>query len=480
MRARGEPPGAPAEYSFGDYLVRSDDLLLRYRGARAPLPPRAVLTLLALLERAGDVVSKEALLDAVWGDAAVEEANLSQNVYLLRRFFQSTSGTALIETLPKRGYRFTAPVVRRPGDAGGSANRAPYSATRRGAAAAALAAAVLLAASGTVLSASGYRASGLGAAPRAEGAVAERADALGWYYVRSSSEKALRAGLEQFRRVAALEPGDPEGYAGEAVAYAKLADLEEGAPSGVTDAVNAQRLAARAVAVDASSPIAFAARGFVEYDLLSENERARGDLAKAVAGDPNFGPSRKWYGAVLLWSGDLAGGRAQLMRAQALDPGLPALDYLLALCAYMSRRYDEAASFAVLALDDPLSGDANRLLMAAAYDEAHRYGAAIAALHGVSDSPSDALAKNGALAHIYASMGADARARQAVAVVRRLSNWEIQRPVLAAIAYASVGDSDDAFASLSQLSASDRRLFAMDPRLDALRKDRRFASWLRG
>ena len=65
---------------------------------------------MALVERAGEVVTKEELLQRVWPDTFVEEANLSVNVSALRKALGTDEGGhAYIQTIPRRGYRFVAP-----------------------------------------------------------------------------------------------------------------------------------------------------------------------------------------------------------------------------------------------------------------------------------------------------------------------------------------------------------------------------------
>ena len=77
----------------------------------APLTPKAVETLLVLVERQGQVVTKDELIRIVWPDTFVEENNLAQNISLLRRVLGESGGPQFIETVPKRGYRFVGPVV---------------------------------------------------------------------------------------------------------------------------------------------------------------------------------------------------------------------------------------------------------------------------------------------------------------------------------------------------------------------------------
>jgi eukaryotic-like serine/threonine-protein kinase len=75
------------------------------------LKPKTFDLLLYFVSQAGRVVSKEELLAAVWPDAFIEESNLSQHVFLLRRALATEPGSdRLILTLPGRGYQFVAPV----------------------------------------------------------------------------------------------------------------------------------------------------------------------------------------------------------------------------------------------------------------------------------------------------------------------------------------------------------------------------------
>ena len=76
-----------------------------------PLTPKVLLTLQALVERAGEVVSKEELLRSVWPDTFVEESNLAQNISVLRKALGTApGGQPYIETVAKRGYRFIPEV----------------------------------------------------------------------------------------------------------------------------------------------------------------------------------------------------------------------------------------------------------------------------------------------------------------------------------------------------------------------------------
>src|SRR5690348_5593930 len=98
-------------YEFGAFRLDAVDRVLWRGEEMIALPPKVFDTLWMLVKEAGRVVSKSELMEAIWADAIVEESNLSQNIYTLRRTLGvDEQGRQFIETIPRRGYRFAAPV----------------------------------------------------------------------------------------------------------------------------------------------------------------------------------------------------------------------------------------------------------------------------------------------------------------------------------------------------------------------------------
>ena len=107
--------------------------MLRRDGQAVPLTPKAVDVLLALLERPGRLITKDELVQRVWPDTFVEEANLPYNIFTLRKALGETADNPeYVETIPKRGYRFKAPVRRLNGHRGspGGESRGPDQGSR--------------------------------------------------------------------------------------------------------------------------------------------------------------------------------------------------------------------------------------------------------------------------------------------------------------------------------------------------------------
>ncbi|MGA8300540.1 MAG: winged helix-turn-helix domain-containing protein [Terriglobales bacterium] len=108
-------------YEFGPFQLDVGERVLRRGPDRIELPPRVFDTLVALAESDGRLLAKDELMDRIWPDSAVEENNLTQAIYLLRRVLQDgEDGARYIETVPKRGYRFVATVRETTRDTGSS------------------------------------------------------------------------------------------------------------------------------------------------------------------------------------------------------------------------------------------------------------------------------------------------------------------------------------------------------------------------
>jgi TolB-like protein/Tfp pilus assembly protein PilF len=103
--------GTSPVYRFGPFVLDVTDRSLKRDGVPVPLTPKLFDLLVALVEGAGRLVEKDALLKKVWPDVAVEEGNLTKGVFSLRQLLDSDDSSRYIETIPKRGYRFVAPVI---------------------------------------------------------------------------------------------------------------------------------------------------------------------------------------------------------------------------------------------------------------------------------------------------------------------------------------------------------------------------------
>lgn len=103
--------GSGQFYDFPPFRLDPAEGVLLRDGKTVSLTPKSLNVLVTLVRHHGHIVNKEDLLQQVWPDTYVEEGNLAFNVSLLRKALGETrNGASYIETVPKRGYRFTAPV----------------------------------------------------------------------------------------------------------------------------------------------------------------------------------------------------------------------------------------------------------------------------------------------------------------------------------------------------------------------------------
>ena len=108
-------------YRFRDFELEPDERRLSEAGKPIALTPKVFDTLVLLVERSGHVVSKDELMRLLWPRGYVDESNLTKHIWLIRRALgEGDHDSRFIETVPKLGYRFVAPVTttgRPPGEA---------------------------------------------------------------------------------------------------------------------------------------------------------------------------------------------------------------------------------------------------------------------------------------------------------------------------------------------------------------------------
>ena len=103
-------PHSP-RFEFGPFQLDLDDRLLTRGGEVISLRPKATEILVRLVMNAGQLIKKDQLLKEVWPDTFVEESNLSQTIFTLRKALgDDRNEPRYIETVPRRGYRFVAEV----------------------------------------------------------------------------------------------------------------------------------------------------------------------------------------------------------------------------------------------------------------------------------------------------------------------------------------------------------------------------------
>ena len=115
--ASSENPKLPELYEFGPFRVDPARETLLKAGVAVPLTPKTFQILLVLVRHGQEIVTKDDLMKSVWPDTFVEEANLSRNIFMLRKAMGETAQDhRYIVTIPGRGYRLTENVRLVPGE----------------------------------------------------------------------------------------------------------------------------------------------------------------------------------------------------------------------------------------------------------------------------------------------------------------------------------------------------------------------------
>jgi DNA-binding winged helix-turn-helix (wHTH) protein/Flp pilus assembly protein TadD len=312
--------------SFGGYVLRLDRRALLADGEPVALNGKAFELLIAFAESGGRVLTREELYERLWGEHIVEDANLSQTVYLLRRALDPDGdGRSFIETIPRIGYRFTEPFREEP-----PASRRPprfmYTAATLG---------VMILTAVVLWPIFGPHAT----ISRA----ARNADELGEYHLALRTPEHLAYALTYFKQAERLAPNDASAYAGAAAAYALLAEFRSDGSSRQRVLVSlAAASSSAALRHDERFSLALAVRGFIAYRFQDDRMAAERDLERALAADPGDAEAHLWNGVLLMREGQLAAATTQFETANRLAPTSEVYSRWLARAYAFERKPDQA------------------------------------------------------------------------------------------------------------------------------------------
>ena len=422
-------------YSFGDVTLDVGEHRIQRGGQDVPLSPKAWDVLVHLVRRAGHLVSKQELLDAVWPEAFVEEGIVAVHVSGLRKALgEQRDSIKYIETVAKSGYRFVARLA--------EASVVP---------------------------------------PASPVSTPEVYELLGRAraHLMSAARTELPQAVSAFEAAIELDPTCAAAHSGLALAFCAQAELRA---LPAADAYGRARTSAlRALAMDESSSDAWTALGCVmflaEWDWIG----AERSLQRALELAPRHTQARLLYGRLLDAQYRLNEGLAMKLRALETDPFSASVHLAIALSYWNQRKYHEAIHWA----NKTLAVDPQHLLarefLAGAYwklgdfDRHMAENLTHAAAHGV---PAEALEP---LKRAYETNGR-------TGVLRfMLDQAACQSAAFPAIQLAlfhgELGDLDSAFPHLERaIENRDPCLvdLAVAPQWDALRDDPRFQRCLAG
>jgi TolB-like protein/Tfp pilus assembly protein PilF len=305
----------------------------------------------------------------------------------------------------------------------------------------------------------------------------------GRYFFNRKSEAALRQALGYFQRAVAADPGYAPAYSGLADSYVSLgaSSIVGGLPP--REAMpEAKAAALKSLEIDGALAEAHSSLAMVhllyDWDLAASEK----EFKRALELDPDYTASHHWYSHCLLPLGRTEDSLAESRRALELEPLSLVINVHLGWHYLYARQYDQAVEQDRRALElDPTFPQAQRY-SAWAFLQKGRREEAIAALRAALSGLGPQPEVEAELGHALAVAGRRAEAQAVLAGLRDASSGRYVPPYAVALVHAGLGDRDQALAWLDK--AYDERsdympYLGLEPMLDSLRSDPRFAALVR-
>jgi TolB-like protein/Flp pilus assembly protein TadD len=576
-------------YEFAPYLLDPAERLLLRHGEPVPLTPKACDTLRVLVENCGRTVEKDELLKEVWPGTFVEEGNLTVTIFMLRKALgEEKAEPKFIQTVPRRGYRFIAPVTQVQSPAQPSAPRSGTAAEQAAAdddeGRVSVAVLPLLNVSGDasaeylsdgitesiintlsqlpalrVLARSTvFRYKNLDVDPisvgremnvRAvlTGRLIQLGDSLiirtelvdatngcqmwgaqydrqtsdllsvqeeisrriseklrtklsgaeearlakrpttsteayqtylkGRYHWNKRTQEGIEKGIEYFHEAIALDPRYALAYAGLADSYALLGAVEYAALPPVEAMRRAREATLKALEIDDTLAEAHASLAYVHiFDWnWAEAERA---YRRSIELNPSYATAHHWYAHYLTAMGRQTEAVTRLQRARELDPLSLPINSGMGWHYYLTRQYDEAIHEYRKTIELSENFYMAHFLLGMALEQVGRFDEALTSYERAISLSGASPAMLAAPGHAYALSGRHHEARAVLASLHALAARQFVSPYHVAVIHAALGETDQAFDWLTRAcdEQSEALLWlAVDPMLDALRPDPRFA-----
>ncbi len=301
----------------------------------------------------------------------------------------------------------------------------------------------------------------------------------GLYNTRKFTKEGLQKGQDYFEQAIALDPNYTFPYDGLAYNYAVAEDWV----SPPRDVMPKARAAAeKAVQLDDSFGDAHANVAYVQFFYDYNYPAAEKEFRRAIELSPNDAYAHSMFGWLLVATKRFDESIAEHERARSLDPFSGEANFLLGQSLYFARRYDQAIEQLRNTIDLASDFWPAHDLLGFAYEANGRLPEAIGEFQKARQIAGTIAEPLASLGRAYALEGQVAEARKVLAELRELTKNNYVPPYNFAVIYAALGDKDQAMASLQK--AFDERSWyvtdlAVDPKVDNLRSDPRFANLLR-
>lgn len=302
----------------------------------------------------------------------------------------------------------------------------------------------------------------------------------GRYFLNRRTEEDFEKGIKYFQQAIDLDPNYALAYAGLADSYALLVVFGVLPPREAMP--KAKTAALKALEIDPNLAEAHTSLAHVKHCYEWDFAGAEEEYKRAIELNPNYAIAYHWYGLYLARMGRFDEAVGEMERSQEIDPFSLANGANLGWTFYAARRYDQA----IEQLNRTLEMDPNfaraRLYLGRAFVQKGMYAEAIAEFQKAMTLSGGSPIVLAALGHVYGVLGKRDEAQKVLDQLRERANREYISPYEIARVCISLGDKDQAFTWLEQ-AYEDREervvLLKVDPLLDSLRPDPRFADLLR-
>lgn len=299
----------------------------------------------------------------------------------------------------------------------------------------------------------------------------------GRYHWNKRTQEGIEKGIEYFKEAIALDPNYSLAYAGLADSYALLGAVEYAALSPSEAMQQAREATLKALEIDDTLAEAHASLAYVRIFDWNWPEAER-EYLRSIELNPNYATARHWYAHYLTAMGRQTEAIIQIKLARELDPLSLPINSGMGWHHYLTRQYDEAIREYGKTLELNENFYMAHFLLGMTYEQVGSYTEALASYERAIKLSGSSPAMLAAPGHAFAMLGRRDEARQVLAELHALSARQFVSPYQVAVIHAALGETDQAFDWLSRacdVQSEALIWFAVDPLLDSLRPDPRFA-----
>jgi tetratricopeptide (TPR) repeat protein len=303
----------------------------------------------------------------------------------------------------------------------------------------------------------------------------------GRYYWNKRTEEALKKAIECFNEAIQIDPKYALPHAGMSDCYTKLGDVGVTAMLPKDAFARARAAALRALNIDNSLADVHASLGHIDMHQLRWVD-AEKDFKRAVELNPNYATAHHWYAYYMAFNRRFDEALEKIEVALELDPlSLPIADSVGEFL-YFARRYDEAIAHFRKTLEMDANFLPSRLNLGRAYEQRGMFREAETQFVKARQIAGESIDAVAALGHSYAISGNTEAALGVLAQLSELSKERYVSPYEIALIQTALGETEKAFQSLEKAydECAEWMIYTnVDPRLDPLRRDARFANLMR-